>query len=138
MEQLANGLTLEVPQGAFPLSTDSVVLSDFVKLPPKARVLDLGAGCGTLGTLLCSHRTDCHVTGIEIDPAAHEGAIANITRNGLEDRMVSICADLRCLDPVITPGSMDVCVSNPPYFSGGPGASFTALPDGRTAALWRS
>jgi tRNA1(Val) A37 N6-methylase TrmN6 len=120
MEQLACGLTLEVPPGAFPLSTDSMVLSHFVKLPGKARVLDLGSGCGTLGLLLCARSQDCRVTGLEIDPTAHQGAILNIERNGLADRMASICADLRCLSQHITPGSMDICVSNPPYFSCGP------------------
>ena len=49
METLPNGFTLEIPQGVFPLSTDSMVLSAFVRLPKNARILDLGSGCGTLG-----------------------------------------------------------------------------------------
>ena len=52
MELLPNGLTLNLAEGEFPLSTDSMVLSGFVKLPKNARVLDLGSGCGTLGLLL--------------------------------------------------------------------------------------
>ena len=35
MEQLPNGFTLNLPEGAFPLSTDSMVLSHFVRLPKK-------------------------------------------------------------------------------------------------------
>ena len=54
MEQLPNEFTLNLPEGAFPLSTDSMVLSHFVRLPKNARVLDLGSGCGTLGLLLCA------------------------------------------------------------------------------------
>ena len=54
MELLHNGYTLELADGAFPLSTDSIALAGFVKLPKHARVLDLGAGCGTLGLLLCA------------------------------------------------------------------------------------
>ena len=49
MEQLPNGITLNLPEGAFPLSTDSMVLSHFVRLPKNARVLDLGSGCGKIG-----------------------------------------------------------------------------------------
>ena len=45
MEQLHNGFTLEFSDGAFPLSTDSVVLADFVRLPKGAAVLDLVGGC---------------------------------------------------------------------------------------------
>ena len=52
MEFLPNGLTLTLCDGAFPLSTDSILLSHFVRLPRNASVLDLGSGCGTLGLLL--------------------------------------------------------------------------------------
>ena len=118
MEQLHNGFLLEASHGCFPLSTDSMLLSAFVKLPKQASVLDLGSGCGTLGVLLCASDQGCSVTGIEIDPAAHEAALQNINRNTLQGRMTSICADLRTV--ALTPGSFSACVSNPPYFSGGP------------------
>ena len=126
MEFLPNGFTLEVPAGAFPLSTDSMVLSSFVRLPKNARVLDLGSGCGTLGLLLCSQNEHCTVTGLEIDENAHLAALYNIQRNALSSRMESICADLRSVSERFSPGSFSVCVSNPPYFSGGP-ASRTVL-----------
>ena len=118
MEYLPNGYTLETADGSFPLSTDSMVLSHFVRLPKNARVLDLGAGCGTLGLLLCAENDNCQVTGVDLSQAAHAAAEENIVRNRLTGRMISICADLR--DVPLKPGSFDVCVSNPPYFSGGP------------------
>lgn len=118
MEYLPNGYTLETADGGFPLSTDSMVLSHFVRLPKNARVLDLGAGCGTLGLLLCAQNGSCSVTGVELSESAHAAAEQNIARNGLTGRMNSICADLR--DVPLTPGSFDVCLSNPPYFTGGP------------------
>ena len=37
MEQLHNGFTLTLCDGAFPLSTDSVALSGFVRLPKTPR-----------------------------------------------------------------------------------------------------
>ena len=119
MELLPNGFTLTLCQGAFPLSTDSMVLSHFVRLPKNATVLDLGAGCGTLGLLLCSRDSHCHVTGIELDKNAHLEALENIRRNELSSRMESICADLRSVSERFSPGSFSCCVSNPPYFSGG-------------------
>ena len=123
MEFLPNGLTLDIPQGCFPLSTDSMVLAEFVKLPKNARVLDIGAGCGTLGILLCAKDSSCHVTGIEISAPAHHGALDNIRDNGLEHRMESIHGDARTLRQLVAPGSFSVCVANPPYFSGGPASS---------------
>jgi len=120
MEQLHNGFTLHTPTGTFPLSTDSMLLSGFVRLTRNAGVLDLGSGCGTLGILLCANDPGCHVTGIEQNVLAHEAALENIHRNGLRNRMHSICGDLRTLSQWIQPGSFSCCISNPPYFSGGP------------------
>ncbi|MBR3973084.1 MAG: methyltransferase [Oscillospiraceae bacterium] len=127
MEHLSNNFTLELPEGTFPLSTDSMVLSHFVKLPKNAKVLDLGSGCGTLGLLLCAKDARCAVTGLELDEAAHKAALENISRNGLEGRLESICADLRALPESIAPGSFTTCVSNPPYFTGGPASLATPL-----------
>ena len=121
MEYLPGGLTLHVPPEAFPFSTDSAVLAHFVRLPKNARVLDLGSGCGTLGLMLCARDPGCIVTGVEIDAAVHAAAVDNIARNGLDRRMSSICTDLRLFAP--EPGSYHVCVSNPPYFSGGPAST---------------
>ena len=117
MEHLHNGYTLELCEGAFPLSTDSIVLSGFAKLPKKARVLDLGSGCGTLGLLLCAKDPGCMVTGVEIDEKAHLTALQNAEGNHIAARLTSICGDLRSVSSLLTSGSFHACISNPPYFS---------------------
>ena len=104
MEHLGNHITL---------------LSDFVKLPRNARVLDLGSGCGTLGLLLCARDNTCHITGLELSSSDHRGAEENIQRNSLGNRMTSICTDLRTIPEDLSPGSFHICISNPPYFTGG-------------------
>lgn len=119
MEELINGFTLQLCPGAFPLSTDSMALGNFVRLPKNAKVLDLGAGCGTLGLLLCARDKGCCVTGIELDENAHRMALENARRNQVQQRLSSICADLTQLSSYITSGSFDCCVSNPPYFASG-------------------
>ena len=116
METINCNFTLDL-SGGFPLSTDSMVLADFVRLPKNAAVLDLGSGCGTLGLLLCARDPGCTVTGIELCENAHAAAVENIERNRLDGRLHSICGDLREIP--VAPGSFRVCVSNPPYFSGG-------------------
>lgn len=120
METLYGGMTLELCDGAFPLSTDSMALGNFAKLPKNAKVLDLGSGCGTLGLLLCGRYEDCNVTGIEINPDAHAAALKNSDRNGLGIRLSSICGDITNIPSLIKPGTYHVCISNPPYFSSGP------------------
>lgn len=125
MEYLHNGYTLELCPEGFPLSTDSIVLSDFAKLPRNASVLDLGSGCGTLGLLLCAKDGNCSVTGVELDKNAHTVALHNAQRNHIDHRLTSICADLRTIPSFIEAGSYSVCISNPPYFSSGPKSKLT-------------
>ena len=127
METLLNGFTLDIPRGCFPLSTDSMVLSWFARLPKNARVLDLGSGCGTLGLLLCARDENCHVTGLELTQEAHRAALENIRRNALDRRMESICGDLRQVPSLLPAGHFSAVVSNPPYFSGGPAAQRTPV-----------
>lgn len=120
METLHNGYTLELSEGAFPLSTDSIALADFARLPKNAKVLDLGAGCGTLGLMLCAKDPYCTVTGVEIDPVAHEMTLHNARQNQIENRLTSICADIAELPSAVKAGSYNCCISNPPYFAAGP------------------
>lgn len=120
MEYLHNGFTLELCEGSFPLSTDSIALAGFARLPKGARVLDLGAGCGTLGLLLCASHDDCTVTGIELDLNAHTTALHNARNNRIDHRYSSICGDMRQTETLFPPGSFHVCISNPPYFTDGP------------------
>ena len=127
MEYLPNGLTLNLPQGTFPLSTDSMLLAHFATLPRNAKVLDLGAGAGTLGLLLCAKDPGCQVTGIEITESGHQAALQNIARNDLAARLTSICTDVRRVPSEFAPGSFHCCISNPPYFSGGPASQSTPL-----------
>ncbi len=120
MEQLFNGYTLHIPDGAFPLSTDTMALSGFVRLGKNSTVLDLGSGCGSLGLLLCAGNDSCTVSGVELNETAHEAALRNIERNGLFHRLSSVCGDIRDVPSLFSPGSFTCCVSNPPYFSAGP------------------
>ena len=112
MEHLPNGFTLELPQGSFPLSTDSMVLAHFASLPRNAKVLDLGAGAGFVG-LLTLLRNPGTVDGWELDPDCAALANENYAACGLQDRGTVTCADLR---EARVQRTYDVCLSNPPYF----------------------
>lgn len=119
METLWNGIAME--QGSFRLGTDSVLLSQFLSLPKRASVADLGSGVGTLGMLLCATHSDCSVVGVELNEAAHRLACENIENNRLEGRMRSICGDVRKIRELLQAQSFDCVISNPPYFPVGSG-----------------
>lgn len=137
-ETLWGGLTFS-PGSGFPLSTDSMLLADFVRLPRAARVVDLGSGSGCLGLLLCGRYPDCRVTGIELEEQAHRAALDNISRNRLT-RLSSIRGDLRRATELLPAGSFTCAVSNPPYFPGGPPPARRQDPrrGGKSPAAWRT
>lgn len=143
MEYLPNGIELNIPAGAFPLCTDSILLAHFARVG-NSTVLDLGAGCGTIGLMLCASNPGCRVTGLELEKAAHEGALENIRHNALDSRMQSICGDIRQVPALFGAGSFSCCISNPPYFSDGPAShallarreDTCSLAELMTAAAW--
>ena len=122
MEELLFGtIRMRIPDAQFRVSTDSMVLADFCRLPPQARVLDLGCGCGALGLLLLGAAPEVFADGIEIQPDAARQAAQNAEENGLSGRFRVFCGDLRQMPPELAPGSYDCVVSNPPYYSPGSG-----------------
>lgn len=118
-ELLWNGIRMT--DGGFRLGTDSVLLAHFAQFPPCAKVADLGAGCGTLGLLLCASDPQVRVVGVELDETAHCAALENIHENGLEARLSSVLGDVREIKTLLPAGSFDGVIANPPYFPAGSG-----------------
>lgn len=132
LEELWNGVRMLQPESGFRLGTDSVLLAEFLSLPANARVADLGAGCGTLGLLLCARRSDCRVKGIELREDACKLAGENIRLNALQARLCVQQGDVRQISAMFPAGSFDCVVSNPPYFPVGSGK------ESRSAAIERT
>lgn len=129
---LWNGLRLRIPEGEVPLVADSLLLADFLTLPPRARVADLGAGCGTLGVLLCARDPSCTVAGIELRPEACRAAQENVRINGLEERLTVLEGDVRRIRTLLPAGDFSCVIANPPYFPVGSGKA------GRNSAVART
>lgn len=115
---------LEQPKTGFRFSTDSLLISSFVSVPSKARVLDLGTGCGVipLGIMLCNPGKQISISGIDINSEMVSAAQSNIAALGFSDE-ISVFNGNVC-EPVFAPaGSYDLVVSNPPYRTEGRGRS---------------
>ena len=105
------------------LSTDSVLLADFVKLHGAERGIDLGCGAGILSLLLLCRGEKLHMTGLELREDAAALARENLARNGLSERSAVLTGDIREHRVLFSHGSFDLAVANPPYFPRGSGAS---------------
>ena len=100
----------------FALSTDSVLLGNFINVTGAKKGIDLGCGTGILSLLLLSRSSTLSMTGIEMNEAAAETARENLERNSLQDRGTVITGDLRRYRELLRAGSCDLVISNPPYF----------------------
>ena len=102
------------------VGTDSVILGCLADLTGVGTVLDVGAGTGLLSILLATRSAEIAADAVEIDQQAARQAEENIKENGLEERIRVIAADFREFSPE---KRYDLVISNPPYFTRGPGAS---------------
>lgn len=115
----------------FRLSTDCVLLADFVNLSSASRGIDLGCASGAIGLLLLNRSARLHMTGLELVPEAAELARENMEINSLSSRSRIVTGDIRQHRSLFTSGSFDLVVSNPPYFPLGSGM---LSPDANRAA----
>ena len=119
--------------GVMPVSTDALVLADFVQVQPGQRILDLGTGAGVIALTLAG-RESVFVLGIDNSIDAIEEAQRRLERD--RPLLVGSCqfepGDLRNEEFVREFGPFDQVVCNPPYYRLGEGR----LPplEGRAAA----
>ena len=118
-ETLWNGVSLFSHEDGFPLGTDSIVCAGFARFSKNSRIADLGCGSGAIALMLLASDRSLQVTGIELDEAAARQAAENARLN--EVNFTALQGDLRQIRTLLPAGSMDGCISNPPYFPVGSG-----------------
>jgi tRNA1Val (adenine37-N6)-methyltransferase len=111
---LGGALTIVQPSGGYRFAIDSLLLARFARPRQRARILELGAGCGVVSVMLAALHNPREVVAVELQPRlaaliAHN-AILNKTQ-----AVRAICADVRRTIPGLMPGSFDYVVANPPY-----------------------
>jgi len=96
-------------------SIDSIILSEFIRIKPNEKIIDLGTGCGILPLLLSQTTKTASFVGVEIQKGLVDCANKNVILNQLEDRIIIINQDFRDLKNIYPPSCFDVVISNPPY-----------------------
>ena len=93
---------------------DALELASFVKVCKGDHICDLGAGSGILSVKLAEKAEAVMVDCVEKNPSAYEVLCQTVRENTLP--LHPILADWNNLEPWIPAGSMDLVISNPPYF----------------------
>lgn len=116
---------LQLADGGFRTSLDSVMLA--AACPAKAgdKVLDMGCGVGGASFCLLHRVKDVTLTGIEWEPAYFDLARQNAVLNKIEERTEFICSDIRDFAPSSKP-AFDHVMVNPPF---GEAGNHTISPD---------
>lgn len=114
-------LKVHQPKSGYRFSLEPFLLSSFLNLKNKKKIIDLGSGVGIIGLFLSSKYKDVKVVGVEIQEELHNLALRNIRENGFSDRVESILGDFRRPDEYFDRSSFDIAISNPPYCQLGTG-----------------
>lgn len=139
---LGGRLMVAQPKTGYRAGIDAVFLAACAPTPRSGacRVLDVGAGVGTVGLCIAARCPDAHVVLLEREAALWALARDNIGRNGLEARVFAVHGAVGgtigtlANDPTtydLVPDSFDHAVANPPFHAQGRG---TPAPDALKAA----
>jgi tRNA1(Val) A37 N6-methylase TrmN6 len=138
---LGGALQILQPTRSYRAGLDAVLLAAACPARAGERVIDAGAGVGTVGLCVARRVMGASVTLVEIEPEIAGLARQNAERNGLAERIAVVEADVReggrpfhAKAGSLTAGAFAHALANPPYLSAGEG---TGPPDRLKAAAHR-
>ncbi len=117
LDDLQNGYKIIQHPDKFCFGMDAVLLSNYAKVKPGEKCLDLGTGTGIIPILLAAKTKGEHFTGLEIQPGSVEMATRSVRYNNLEDRIDIVEGDIKEAAAIFGPSTMQVVTSNPPYMT---------------------
>ena len=95
--------------------TDAYLLSAYVRPAGKARAVDLGSGSGIIPLLCLTRQKYAIAYAVEVQADFADIIGRNAEINGMQDKLIPICADLRTLSPADVGGEVSIVTANPPY-----------------------
>lgn len=110
------GIQIYQDTDAFNFSIDSILLADFVSVSTKIKkICDLCTGNAPIPMYL-TLRCNAEITGVEVQEASTQLAIASIDLNNLSNRINIVNADLKGISNQIGKNAFEVVTCNPPFF----------------------
>jgi tRNA1(Val) A37 N6-methylase TrmN6 len=122
---LQGRLVLRQPARGHRAGTDAVLLAAAVRASAGSRIVDFGAGVGSVGLMIATRCPGCDITLLEVDPDLAALAAHNAEANRINAR--TIAGDVT--GAVVEADYFDHVVMNPPFHP--PGSQMP--PDPRTA-----
>ena len=110
---LEGRVRIRQPREGYRAAIDPVLLAAAVPAKPKQKILDAGAGVGTVSLCLAARISGLAITALENNPALATLAVENAKLNGVDVAVVE--GDIAALPSKITPGSFDHVMANPPF-----------------------
>ncbi len=104
--QKKNGLTF---------GTDAFLLASFIKAQKSGVALELGGGTGIISLLCASREKFKTVYCAEIQEDFADIITRNASLNGLSEKIVTVCDDIRNIKSTTIGCEVDAVFSNPPY-----------------------
>ena len=104
-------------------SIDSVLLAHFCLRWNKAKILDLGTGCGVLGLILL-YKNSRHIekiVGVEFQEKLVSVAKKNVEVNGYQRKFDIVHGDYRQMKKICANESFTHVICNPPFYKKGSG-----------------
>lgn len=113
-----NGYKIIQNPNFFCFGIDAVLLSEFVRIKPGQKVLDLCTGNGILTILLAAKTKADSIKGLEIQSYSVELARRSICHNGLQSRIEIVQGNVKDASEIFGKGVFDAITCNPPYMIG--------------------
>lgn len=104
---------VEHSQCAMKVNTDGILLGAIADLHGVKTIVDLGTGTGLVAMMLAQRSPQSEIVAVEIEPNAYQQAVRNIENFAYRECVKILHSDVMDLH---LPASIDLVVSNPPYF----------------------
>ena len=113
-----NGYRIIQNPDRFCFGMDAVLLSDFAKVKPGDRVLDLCTGTGIIPILMEARWEASSYKALEIQEDSAEMARRSVALNHLEEKIEIVTGDVKEADSFFEVNSFHAVTCNPPYMIG--------------------
>jgi len=114
-----NGFGIIQNKKWFSYGIDAVLISNYVEINDQDIVLDLGTGTGIIPLLISLRHNPSKIIAVEKQQEVCQMAMRSVEMNQLTDLVQLKCIDVNRLSEHVKSNSVDVVVTNPPYFAKG-------------------